>query len=547
MPTACLIWAFAALVINEVCYDPPGADGGAEFVELWCTGPDTLDLAGVRLEFANGAGSPPSWEVRWTAPDGMVLAPGAPLLIVDRGWAGVPAAVEVALGLQNGPDALRLARGDQVLDLVGWGALEWPDLSEGPPAADASGVALARRPDGHDTDHNADDFRAADPTPGAANWLDFAVTVPEVLWWPPSSERAGQPVVAELVVLNGGLSPLTGAVVSLERGPERWSAALPSLPPDGAVSVLLEAEPRTPGMQAVTLNVAHAGGQLDLGQVGAFQVGVPPLRLAEVMAAPAQGGEWCELHNTDSLPRSLAGLSLRDEDGTWRALPDVVLAPGEAQLVAQDPEQLTRWIAALSDQGMGPRCAVREPVACASWPSLNNSAPSSRSFADRLYLGDQDGQVIDHVTIGAADGVAPAGRTLERGGDERWREATARAGATPGCPAPSLPLPAAGSLGLTPNPFDPAGDPGAVSLVFEVPSDGLGWELRVHDLWGQRVRDLGGDDLGPGRRELVWDGLDDAGAVVPEGGYVASLRWRTQAGGLVLAARRLVVVRREDG
>lgn len=547
MPTACLIWAFAALVINEVCYDPPGADGGAEFVELWSTGPGIVDLAGVRLEFANGADSPPSWQVRWTAPDGTVLAPGTPFLIVDRGWTGAPAQAEASLGLQNGPDALRLVRGAEVIDLVGWGALDWPELSEGTAAPDVSGLALARRPDGHDTDVNADDFRAADPSPGAPNWQDFAVTLAEVVWRPPSSERAGLPVVVELVVLNGGLSRLTGAVVSLARGPERWSTPLPSLPPDGAVSVVIEAAPWTPGLQPVTVSVEHDAGQLDLGQAGAFQVGLPPLRLAEVMAAPVQGGEWCELHNTDSLPRSLAGLSLRDEDGTWRALPDVVLAPGEAQLIAQDPAQLARWIDDLTAQGMGPRCALCEPVACAGWPSLNNSAPSSRSFADRLYLGDQDGQVIDHVTVGAQDGFAPAGRTLERGGDERWREATARAGATPGCPAPSLPLPHAGSLGLTPNPFDPAGDPGAVSLVFEVPAERLGWELRVHDLWGQRVRDLGGDDLGPGRRELVWDGLDDAGAAVPEGGYVASLRWRTQDGGMVMAARRLVVVRREDG
>jgi len=83
-----------------------------------------------------------------------------------------------------------------------------------------------------------------------------------------------------------------------------------------------------------------------------------------------------------------------------------------------------------------------------------------------------------------------------------------------------------------------------VSLVFEVPSTGLGWEVRVHDLWGQRVRDLGGDGLGAGRRELVWDGLDDVGAAVPNGGYVVSLRWRLPDGGQVQAARRLVVVRR---
>jgi len=422
MPTAWLVWSIAALVINEVCYDPAGPDAGAEFVELWHDGPEPLDLAGVRLEFANGADAPPRWQTRWTAPAGTFLAPRQPFLIVDRGWEGVPAQAEAALGLQNGPDALRLIHGDQVLDLVGWGALEWPELSEGAPAPDVSGASIVRRPDGHDTDHNAADFREAEPSPGVVNWYEHAASAEIVSWRPPSSERAGATVVAELVLRNRGLSSLTGAVVRIMRGTEQWSAAVPSLPPDGVVSVAAELAPSLTGLSAVTVRLDHAAGSLDLGPLGAYQVGLSPLLISEAMAAPVAGGEWCELHNTDSLPRSLAGLHLRDEDGSWRALPDVVLAPGEAQLVAQDPTALSSWIDALTAQGMGPRCDWREPVTCAGWPNLNNSAPSSRLFADRLYLGDQDGNVIDHVTIGSASARPPAAPVGRRGARRRrWR------------------------------------------------------------------------------------------------------------------------------
>ncbi|MEZ4387658.1 MAG: hypothetical protein R3D98_08785 [Candidatus Krumholzibacteriia bacterium] len=284
-------------------------------------------------------------------------------------------------------------------------------------------------------------------------------------------------------------------------------------------------------------------GTADLA-AGRYQVGLPELQLAEVMAAPTAGGEWCELVNLGSLPRSLDGLQLRDEDGSWRALPDLVLAPGEVQLIAQDPEQLAAWLADLDADGLGPRCEVRDPQPCAAWPSLNNTAPGSRSFADRLLLGDADGSVLDHVTIGGDDGQAPAGRSLERGSDGAWRLATARAGATPGCVMAVGPRPRGSALGLAPNPFDPDGDPGGVSLVFVVPAAAAGWELRIHDLWGQRVRDLGGDTLGPGRRERVWDGRDDEGRAVADGGYVACLFWRTGSGAVSAAARRLVAVRR---
>ena len=55
--------------------------------------------------------------------------------------------------------------------MVGWGALEYAEYYEGDPAADVSaGWALARVPDGVDTDSNAADFLArAYPTPGATN------------------------------------------------------------------------------------------------------------------------------------------------------------------------------------------------------------------------------------------------------------------------------------------------------------------------------------------------------------------------------------------
>ena len=102
--------AVASLVINELAPDPPGADAGHEFVEIINTSPVTESLAGVSLQFANGAEGA-VWRVRWEAAAGLVLAPGARFVLADRNWQGPgPADVEVWLGLQNGPDAVRLVR-----------------------------------------------------------------------------------------------------------------------------------------------------------------------------------------------------------------------------------------------------------------------------------------------------------------------------------------------------------------------------------------------------------------------------------------------------
>ena len=153
---------WGALVINEFLPDPAGSDGGREFVELLNGGSEAQSLDGVRLQFGNGAEGP-AWVTRWEAPPGLWLEPSARFLIVDRNWLGQPGwNAEAYLGLQNGPDALRLVRGEQVLDMVGYGPLTDQDMMETEPADIAPGMSLARRPDGRDTGNNRSDFVLAD-------------------------------------------------------------------------------------------------------------------------------------------------------------------------------------------------------------------------------------------------------------------------------------------------------------------------------------------------------------------------------------------------
>ena len=125
-----------------------------------------MDLGGWQLQFANGADGP-VWQTRWSGQAGQALAPRARFLIVDSGWtAPPPGDAEVVLGLQNGPDAIRLTHAGVAVDVVGYGALTDPRLMETAPAPLAAGRAIARRPDGRDTGDNAADFVTTVPTPG---------------------------------------------------------------------------------------------------------------------------------------------------------------------------------------------------------------------------------------------------------------------------------------------------------------------------------------------------------------------------------------------
>jgi hypothetical protein len=536
--------AAAVLLLNEVCYDPPGVDRGAEYVELINTGPDTVSLAGCRVEFANGSVGP-VWAVRWTGQAGEFLAPGALYLIVDRGWTGVPADAEVSLNLRNGPDALRLVSPDGSVDLVGWGDLAWPEMYEGRPHPGAPNASLARRPDGHDTDDNAADFVAAPLTPGQRNWRPFAVTPLQVSWEPPSLLVAGHPLSVRLQLANTGSETITSAVLELRLGSALALGDLAGLAVAQDTSLALTVVPEQAGLLAAELVLSRGATpadsiRLDLGR---YQVGPSEVRLSEVMPAPAAGGEWCELVNTGSVPRNLADLALRDEDGSWRQLPDQVLAPGDCLVIAQDAAAFAAWLQDLRDGGAHLGCDPAPAVQLSGWPVLNNSAPASRDFADRLYLGAADGTVLDHVTMGLGTGRVPTGRSYERQPDLSWRPSTAVIGSTPGCLLPAAPAVAAGDLKLVPNPYSPREGDGALRIHLTVPAAMSGWTLRVYDLWGRLVRDLGGDELGPGPRLVTWDASDEAGRALAPGGYVALLFWRQSGGGLTTATRRLVVIR----
>lgn len=548
--------ASAELVINEFLPDPPGSDGGREFVELLNTGSQSVDLGGWRLQFANGSEGA-EWQTRWTGEAGQTVAPGGRFLIVDRNWLDpVPGDAEVALALQNGPDAIRLTIEGRTVDLVGYGALTDTLLMETAPAPIGVGRSIARRPDGRDTNNNAADFVTATPTPGSPNFEPRRLTAVEISLEPPSLGRAGQVLSVGVLLRNDGIEPLATARLRLSLGSDAVEATLDAMPPGDARRVDWTLRPTQSGRWPLMVVYGLPDGTDTLRVLlGDFQIGPAELVLHEVMAAPRAGqGEWLELaaRGTDAV--ALADYCVRDEDGSWVALPDLLLLPGELAVVAQDSQALGSWLAANADGPAGAGGCGIAVQRLASWPTLNNTAPETRSWADRVLLADSTGVIIDQVTLEADDLDDAEGRSLERlatlppsGGAANWAVSLAAAGSTPGCAnsvaGPSGSDGAGMPLEAVPAVADrPAGD-AAIHFRFTVPSAAEGWDLALYDLDGRRVRDLGGDRLGAGPREIFWDLHDDGGGAVAAGGYVASLRLTAAGAEASAPVRRLLVVR----
>ncbi len=549
----------AGITLNEVLYDPTGADGGKEFVELYNEASVTVGLDGWRLQFANGAVGD-VWEGRWMGSAEDSISAYGFFVIVDQGWQGLAPDAIASLSLQNGPDAIRLLEDGAVADLLGYGDLELPELYEGRPhPGSGSGVALARRPDGRDTDDNATDWtRLADGTPGAPNFPAFGLEILAYRAEPPSLPCSGAEVHLELGFVNAGVDTLPAAVLTL-RGNDRILAETvhEALIPEAVGHANFIWHHESDGLLELFLNwpldsVDEASVTIP---AGGFMSGLPPLILTEVMAGPESGAcEWVEISALGDHPVALSDYALCDEGGTPSPLPIHDLQPGDRMILVQDTDKFTAWWRQHQHDNTPWPCPLVHPdfntvELAGSWPTLNNTPPSDRDFADRVHLLDTRGVVVDHVTLGWAGAEVRTGRSLERSGPTPaghtmtlWGPCTAAVGSTPGC-ANSLEAVVEDEGALIVTRSDSAGGeaPDCIIFSFTLYGSEISWRLEIYDLTGFRLRDLGGESLGPGPRRVFWDGRDDRGRQPPPEALVALLTIQGESGVRLRQHKALVV------
>ena len=163
------------IVINEVLVNPPEADGGNEWLELYHAGSQSVDLEGWMVQTATS-----NYSTRLTIERSFVLEPGELLLIGGLGVAGADLQWEAESVIPNGTggDGIRLVDcSGFVADSVVYGSENEDGVIDdsGSSATDLApaageGSSLARIQNGYDTDDCALDFVVDPlPTPGEPN------------------------------------------------------------------------------------------------------------------------------------------------------------------------------------------------------------------------------------------------------------------------------------------------------------------------------------------------------------------------------------------
>ncbi|MFN8177445.1 MAG: hypothetical protein U0167_05935 [bacterium] len=423
------------VLLNEILYDPEGADGGYEYVELVAAPGAASDgsLAGWVVETGNG--STGEWRVAWTGASGQRLQGG--LFVLGESGVEPRPNVVTELDLQNGPDACRLRSPSGEVDVVGWGSPLPRGFFEGAAAVDVSGQSLARLPDGVDTDRNDVDFRPAAPTPGGFNSPE-SLAVVERADLPPAGLSPGTPWDFRWRIRNAGRAAWTGAVrvvCALHPGETLAKVeidAAPGLGPGAVVELAATAVPP----QGAHLPRSDPPSP----EVGALWRGTgADLAVSEVYSRPPpEETEWVELVSLADAPLALSALRLHDATGTGGALGGV-LSPFQFALVTADTGRfVARW----------GRPAGALLVQLAPWPALNHTG-SPEELAERVDV-EAGGEGIAAATLpgGIAQGVSWERISLRLPGEalSSWGPCLDPRGAAPGgrtaatptwrCPAP---------------------------------------------------------------------------------------------------------------
>ena len=510
-------------LIAEVFYDAVGDDTGHEFVELFNPTATPFPLAGARLEAGDGAGAG-RWSLRWTGAARDTIAAGGRFVV---GGASVvpPPNVVVTLDLQNGPDAVRMVWQDGATEVVGYGPNPLAEYFCGAPATDApSGQSLARVPDDSDLGSNAQDFRAATPSPGAANLpgRDAALIGGTLTLVPEQPAPAAAATLAAAVV-NRGAEPLAEREVELlvadvgETGDLPLASALVAVPmaPGDTARVQVALPGLAAGKRLLRARARLAGDAAPANDADSLRVrvGLGPLEVTEIQFHPTHGeGEWVEVRNRSGAPLALEGFSLADRHGP----PGVpsggagALRPESLAVLAQDRLALLVAFPALD------RSRVWE---VRPWGSLNNGNDST-GVADVVTLRETDGTPCDRVPYGAA-GV-PAGVPLERRASGDWGSASDPLG-SPLAPPRALP-PLAARFAVRPRRLAAAG-PRVTSVGWDLPWPRARVAVDLYDLAGRRVAAVLAESTVPGRGERSW-----SAAELAPGLYLLAMTARAEDG-----------------
>ncbi len=494
-----LLWGFgiyveARVVINEVMYDPIGVDTGWEWIELYNSGIESVNL---ESSYIQRGGS--TYATVFTFPH-FILRPGRFVLVGESQI--TDAHFTASLAFQNGggaTDGIRfVSAGGLYTDTVLHDAPNnnqltddsgFPGTSFAPDVP--TGYSLARIADGYDTDDSALDFIAeVNPTRGLSNraYCDYSLSHPLLeqvfaVWQfrayivNRSIIAARQPAQLTFMVNNViydvmDIAPLAGgdSIQVVQYLPHDLD-----LPLNLFVELYLPHDPNYANNSwSYTYQPPHT--------IGA--------RINEFLYLPETGRqEWIELQLSD-IPVSDHGFILKD------------LA--QYQINVTIPANSPRYVVLCNNPSAlfndYPSCPANAVVQVSGWIPLNNDG-------DNIFLIDTEGVIIDSVSY--TGNSSYRGVSLERDeiAGQIWRYCVAPEKGTPGRinSTPQTPPEMSGKLELEKITISPKQGE-KLRIFYNLPDNASRINCYIYDLRGRKIRILADNLPVFAQGTLEWDG-----------------------------------------
>ena len=522
----------AQLIFSEIMFDLEGSDSPNEFVEVYNSGTDSVDLSFWQIsdkfstdELVDGG-------------MGTIILPDRYALIMEGDY---DEAAGIYLNLI--PDSVLIVRVDDssignglsaadslfITDSSGTisDSLGWSDIS-------ASGFSYERkRLDHSNTVANWATSLDSLGTPGFLNSVtpppvDAALIASSIIH-SPENPTLSDVVTLTVTIFNEGTETISGVMEVTETSDLLGSSSFTDLSDSDTTDIAISIGTFSSGQHLLTVSLLVNGDADTTDNFAVYSLTVQytekVLTLNEIYYAPDAGiAEFIELAVLSSDQLDLTGWHFSDSDtSNLRYLPGETVSAGDLIVISNDssllPHLPLNGILLVSPDG---------------FPTLNNSG-------DDIFLFDPAGTVNDSISF-SDDWGGGDGRSLEKlnpqldsPDPDNWGTCTAVEKMSPGSDNSILveTLPEAGNILLDPNPFSPDGDSfeDELRISYSLPFAQAYLTMQIFDSIGREVRTLARNLVTGAEGILTWDGRFDHGNRARIGIYIIKVEAVDQSTG----------------
>ncbi len=387
------------VLINELYYDHPGTDDGQEWIELYNSDTEGINLAGWVIEKAGG-----EFVHVYTFPE-ITIAGDGYLLVGEADVEGADLTTELAF--QNGgseTDGVRIVSADSLwtdtvlYDTPNSNELEYDTGACGESFAPdvAPGNSLERMPDGEDSNSGSDWQECSNPSPGSENLINLDLEISEAEIYMTDSSYC---LYTEIHNLSTNSVDNSVGTLDIYFNNEPFeSLMLSGIEGGESLEYTLVLSEITFGYQQVKINLNSIYDSNIENNISGCSLlnGLSAICFNELMIKPSAGNEeWLEFMVDNAVDNLVDNLSITDAAGNEGTFGTSGLLSGY-RVICAEPEALIANYELSEEQ----------VIEIDQLPVMNNGG-------DTLYLLDEWGTILDSVEYGETAG-SEAGISWER-------------------------------------------------------------------------------------------------------------------------------------